>query len=79
LGSCPAYVTLAGDLMPSTVGGEPTRTGLDQALDAVLRESHLVNPPERKQAWWPDLRRHMDPEELMIMNDMRKQLGLPEA
>ena len=36
-----AYATLAGDLMPGTVGGKPTRTCLDEVLDVVLRESYF--------------------------------------
>ncbi|MFA6135554.1 MAG: hypothetical protein WC869_16195 [Phycisphaerae bacterium] len=74
-----AYVTLAGDLMPSTVGGEPTRTCLDGLLDAVLRDSLFVNEPERKEKLWPGRRKHRKPESLRVMNELRKRIGLPEA
>jgi hypothetical protein len=74
-----AYVTLAGDLAPATVGGKPTRTCLDEVLDAVLRVSHFVNQPERKQAWWPEHRKRMSPDTLQVMNELRKRIGLPEA
>jgi hypothetical protein len=73
-----AYCTLAGDLMPSTVGGKPTRTCLDEVLDAVLRDSDFVNQPEREAKWWP-VTRHTDPERLRVMNMLRKRIGLPEA
>jgi hypothetical protein len=43
-----AYITLAGDLTPTTVGGKPTPTCLDGVLDAVLRDSFFVNTPERR-------------------------------
>jgi hypothetical protein len=36
-----AYITLVGDLTPTTVGGMPTPTCLDQVLDAVLRDSYF--------------------------------------
>ena len=74
-----AYATLAGDLMPCTVGGKPARTCLDEILDAVLRDSYFVNRPERRGHWWPLDRKHMDPKELELMNDLRKRVGLPEA
>ena len=74
-----AYITLAGDLTPGTVGGEPTRTCLDDVLDAVLRDTDFVNQPEIKAQWWPEERKHMPAEELRIMNEMRKRVGLNEA
>ena len=73
------YLTLAGDLTPGTVGGQPRRTCLDGVLDGILRDSHFVNQPERRARWWPELRRRMDPESLRTMNDLRKRIGLPEA
>lgn len=74
-----AYVTLAGDLEPGTVGGQPTRTCLNEVLDAVLRDSYVVNQPELRGQWWPMTRKHMDEEELQMMNKLRKRRGLPEA
>ena len=74
-----AYITLAGDLTPSTVRGEPTRTCLDGVLDAVLRDSSIVNEPERKAKWWPNRRKHRSAERLQILNELRKKIGLPEA
>jgi len=74
-----AYITLAGDLIPSTVGGQPTRTCLDEVLDAVLRDSFFVNMPERRAKWWPGHRERMKPKNLQEMNDLRKRIGLPEA
>ena len=74
-----AYVTLAGDLMPGTVGGQPTRTCLDEVLDAVLKDSYVVNQPERRGEWWPMDRKYMVEEELQMMNKLRKRIGLPEA
>jgi len=52
-----AYVTLAGDLMPASVAGKPVRTCLEGVLDAVLRDSHFVNWPERRAQWWPEDRK----------------------
>ena len=74
-----AYVTLTGDLMPATRGGQPTRTCLDDVLDAVLRDSYFVNMPERRAQWWSVDREYMDAEELQVMNKLRKRVGLPEA
>lgn len=74
-----SYCTLSGDLMPSKVGGVPRRTCLDEVLEGVLRDSYFVNQPERRGQWWPVDRKHKDPEELQIMNDLRKRIGLPEA
>jgi hypothetical protein len=74
-----AYITLVGDLTPSTVGGEPTRTCLDGVLDAVLRDNYLVNEPERKPKLWPIYRKHRNPEELRVLNELRNRIGLPEA
>lgn len=72
------YVTLAGDLMPGMVGGKPTRTCLDEVLDAVLRDSYFVNEPERDE-WWSEVRKHKSNEELQLLNKYRKRIGLPEA
>lgn len=74
-----AYITLVGDLMPSTVGGEPARTCLDGVLDAVLRDSFFVNEPERMAKWWAKHRKHRTPERLRVMNELRNRIGLPEA
>jgi hypothetical protein len=74
-----AYATLAGDQIPSTVGGQPTRTCLDQVLDAVLRDNPFVNMPERRGKWWPRHRERMKPQSLQLMNELRKRIGLPEA
>ena len=74
-----AYLTLAGDLTPGTVGGQPTRTCLDEVLDAVVRDNSCVNEPERRAESWPTHRKHMKPEELQVMNNLRKRIGLPEA
>jgi hypothetical protein len=74
-----AYITLAGDQIPSTVGGQPTRTCLDEVWDAVLRDNFFVNMPERRAKWWTAHRERMKPENLQLMNDLRKRIGLPEA
>jgi hypothetical protein len=74
-----AYCTLAGDLMPGMVGGQPTRTCLDEVLDAVLRDNLFVKMPERRAEWWPVHRECMKPKDLQVMNDLRKRIGLPEA
>jgi hypothetical protein len=74
-----AYITLAGDLTPSTVGGQPTRTCLDTVLDAVLRDSEFVNMPERRGKFWPMHRAHTDEAMLSLMNKLRRRVGLPEA
>jgi len=73
-----AFVTLVGDLIPGTIGRQPTRTCLDDVLDKVLRDSHFVNQPERRAQWWPVDREHMDAKELQLMNKLRKRIGLPE-
>lgn len=73
------YVTLAGDLMPGTVGGKKLRTCLERVLDAVLRDSSFVNRPERRAQWWPEERKHIDAHQLQVMNEMRIRVGLAEA
>jgi hypothetical protein len=73
------FGTLAGDLMPCTVGGKAKRTCLERVLDAVLRDSDFVNRPERRKLWWEMERAHMNPDTLRAMNDLRKRIGLPEA
>ena len=73
------YITLVGDLMPATIGGQPTPTCLDQVLDAILRASNFINQPERRAQWWPEERKFMDHETLRVMNEWRRRIGLPEA
>jgi hypothetical protein len=74
-----AYITLVGDLTPTTVGGMPQPTCLDTVLTAVLRDSPFVNRPERRAEWWPMERQYINPEELRLMNELRRQIGLPDA
>lgn len=74
-----AYETLAGDQSPGMVGGKPTRTCLDKILDTVIRDSYFVNEPELKQLWWTDIRKRKAPEELKVLDELRKRVGLPEA
>lgn len=73
------YVTLAGDMIPRTLDGEPTRTCLDGVLDAVLRASDFVNEPERTAKWWPIRRKDMNPKRLRKLNELRHRIGLPEV
>jgi hypothetical protein len=74
-----SYITLVGDLTPTTVGGKPQPTCLDTVLTAVLRDSSFVNRPERRAEWWPMDRQYINPEELRLMNELRRQIGLPDA
>jgi hypothetical protein len=74
-----AYVTLAGDLVPGTVGGKPTRTCLDDVLDAVIRDSYFANMPERLAQWWPSYHQRMAAQESKTMNELRRRVGLLEA
>jgi len=73
------YVTLGGDYMPSTVGGQPQPTSLDRLFDAMLKDSNVVREPELKEGWWSVMRSHRSPEELSIMNQCRRRIGLPDA
>jgi hypothetical protein len=73
------FITLVGDLTPTTIGGKPQPTCLDTVLMAVLRDSSFVNMPERRGKWWPMHRSHMSTDELQTLNDLRRQVGLPEA
>jgi len=74
-----AYITLAGDLMPSIVQGEPAETCLDRVLDAVLRSNYVVNQPEQHADRWRIMRKCIQQEELQLMNVLRKRIDLPEA
>ncbi|HUU84801.1 MAG TPA: hypothetical protein VM243_14970 [Phycisphaerae bacterium] len=74
-----AFVTLAGDLIPSTVAGKPVRSCLDSVLDAVLKDSDIVNEPERRPQRWARLRTKKSEGQLAIRNSLRKRIGLPEA
>lgn len=74
-----AYVTLWGDLLPNSGGGEPHRNCLDKILDDVARSSQFVNQPEHFEQCWPDLRKGKSAEELRVLNELRKGVGLPEA
>jgi hypothetical protein len=73
------YLTLVGDLTPSTVGGCPTRTCLDMVLDAVLRGSNFVNMSELRRDYWPMERAHLDKDTLNLLNKLRKRVELPEV
>jgi hypothetical protein len=71
------YITLVGDLTPTTVGGKPQPTCLDTVLMAVLRDSNFVNMPERNPELWAIERQHINPGELGLLNELRQQIGLP--
>lgn len=73
-----SYVTLIGDLMPGMIDGQPTRTCLDEVLDAILKDSYWINEPE-KNSWWQDCRKHKSSEELQFLNKYRKRIGLAKA
>lgn len=71
-----AFATLPGDFAPTRAAGESC---LQQVLNAVLRDSYFVNQPKHRGQWWPSDREHMAEEELRVLNEMRKRVGLPEA
>jgi hypothetical protein len=73
------YSTLAGDLIPGTIGGRPIRTCLDSVLDAILRDNEFVNRPEGEAQIWPEMRKYLPTETLRAMNKLRERIGLPEA
>lgn len=73
------YGTLAGDLVPATIGGKRKPTCLDRVLDAVLRDSDFVNMPEHRAESWPIRRTIMPPEKLKLLNELRRRIGLTEA
>ena len=74
-----SYITLAGDPMPTTIGGRPTPTCLDSVLDAVIRDSEFVKRPELQREFWPELRKHLPAEMIRVMNELRRRIGLPDA
>lgn len=74
-----AYMTLPGDLMPSTIGGQLKRSCLTNVLDAVLKDSFIVNQPEQRKEWWLTDRQYMKPEDLDLMNQLRVRVGKPPA
>src|SRR5262249_32983641 len=71
-----AYATLAGDLMPCLIGGGPSRSCLDEVLDAGLRDSFFVEQPEHHRELWPLIREQSDKGGIEVMNAMRKRIGL---
>lgn len=74
-----SYATLVGDLMPSMINGKRSRSCLQTVLDAVLRDSHFVNQPERRAWYWETDKMCMRPDQLRRMNELRKRIGLPEV
>ncbi|GJM25906.1 MAG: hypothetical protein DHS20C16_23210 [Phycisphaerae bacterium] len=40
-----SFVTLAGDLMPATVGGKRTRTSLEEVLEAIVEHFERARTP----------------------------------
>lgn len=73
------YATLIGDLTPGIVGEQPRRTCLDEVIDAVLRSNDFVKKPEVRGQYWQFDRDSMSDDELQLMNNLRKRIGLPEA
>lgn len=73
-----AFATLAGDLIPSTIGGKQTRSCLATVLDAVVNNSDFVHEPEN-DAYWALVKPHKDPAELKVLNSLRARLGLPSV
>jgi len=74
-----SYCTLRGDMIPTRVGGKPTKSCLETVLDAVLRDSYAVNEPERRAEWWSVDRQYKEKAWLRTLNDLRRRIGLPEA
>jgi hypothetical protein len=73
------YQTLAGDFAPAPEWLEATRNSLDRALDAIVRESPIVNMPERNPDVWRIRKRNLPQGYLATMNLVRKRIDLPEA
>ncbi len=74
--ACP---TLTGDMMPLLADGAQLRSSLDCVLDAVARDSEFVNRPERKKEWWTQIKSLMTSQDLCVLNDLRKRIGLHEV
>lgn len=72
-----AYITLAGDQIPSMINGKPKQTCLDSVLDAIVKDCDLVHEPERNQ-YWAHFAKYKPSDEISNLNKLRLRIGLPE-
>lgn len=67
------------DFFPSTIGGKPTQSHLDDIFDLIMKDSGFLNKPERIGPAWKNLKKLKQPEEIVILNYYRKKFGMPEV
>jgi hypothetical protein len=59
--------------------GTPAPKDIDQILDLIVKDSPWLNSPERRGAFWKDVRQYKSEEYLKELNTWRQKFGLPPA
>ena len=54
-------------------------TDVEELLDNIAKQSHLLNMPERQPGFWHHFRERLSQQQLETFNRYRRKFGLPEA
>ena len=56
-----------------------TRSDIEELLDGVAKDSHILNMPEQQPDSWPHFREGLSEEELQMLNQYRTKFGLKKV
>lgn len=56
--------------------GSDPRTDIEIVIDLMIKNSPFVTQPEMQPVYWPYLRNVLQPEDIELMNEYRKRVGL---
>jgi hypothetical protein len=59
--------------------GSNHKTDIEEILDCIARDSHMLNMSEKKPERWRYRRAHLIEDKLKILNQYRRKFNLPEA
>lgn len=59
--------------------GSNHKTDIEEILDCIARDSHMLNLPEKKPERWSYRRARLNEDKLKILNQYRRKFNLPEA
>jgi hypothetical protein len=62
-----------------TVGGKPIQKDIEYMMDLLIKNSHWLNKPERRDQFWQSQKKYEPPEQIAELNKWRNKFGMTES